>query len=209
MWNDTMPLGELLAATSIQDRSFFARHAADVARDLLGKVIVHGAAAGRIVEVEAYLGTEDLAAHAAAGITSRTRVLWGPPGRAYVYLIYGMYDCLNFVAETDGEPGCALIRALEPLSGVALMRRRRPVAKKREDLCSGPGKLTRALGITRKLYGADVTRPGKFEVRAFAAEAPFTTAVSPRIGISKCLDWPLRFYMAGSRYVSGRVAAGQ
>src|SRR3954452_5201459 len=112
MWNDAMPLSQLIEASSILDRSFYARPAVEVAKALLGKVIVHTAGAGRIVEVEAYLGLSDLAAHAAAGITDRTRVLFGPPGHAYVYLIYGIHECLNIVAEPDGIPGCVLIRAL-------------------------------------------------------------------------------------------------
>jgi DNA-3-methyladenine glycosylase len=153
------------------------------------------------VETEAYLGLDDLAAHASRGITPRTRVLFGPPGHAYVYLIYGMYECLNLVAEPDGVPGCALIRAAEPLAGMALMRRRRPAARRTEDLASGPGKLTRAFGITRRLNGADVTA-GALTVRRPLEEAPFETGVSPRIGIRHCADWPLRFFVRGSAFVS-------
>ena len=118
----------------------------EVARGLLGKVLAHGAAAGIIVETEAYLGRNDLAAHSARGITDRTRVIFGPPGHAYVYFIYGMYDCLNIVAEREGDPGCVLIRALEPVAGVGIMKRRRPAARKAEELASGPGRLTLALG---------------------------------------------------------------
>ena len=104
----------------ILPRSFYARSTVEVARDLLGKVLVHGPTAGIIVETEAYLGGEDQAAHSARGLTQRTRVIFGPPGHAYVYLIYGMYECLNLVAERDGRPGCVLIRALQPVSGVEL-----------------------------------------------------------------------------------------
>jgi DNA-3-methyladenine glycosylase len=202
MWNDTMPPSRLVETSSILDAAFYARPAVEVARSLLGKVVVHGGAAGRIVEVEAYLGLSDLAAHASAGITDRTRVLFGPPGRAYVYLIYGMYDCLNFVAEPDGTPGCVLIRALEPLCGVEAMRRRRPAARRRVDLCSGPGKLTAAMGITRVLNRADVTAPGDFVVRGMAVEPPVEIDTSSRIGITKCADWPLRFFVPGSPFVS-------
>ena len=172
-----------------------------MARECLGKVIVHGSTAGRIVEVEAYLGLKDLAAHASRGITGRTRVIFGPPGYAYVYFIYGMYDCLNFVAEQDRTPGAVLIRALEPLSGLAAMQRRRPKARRVEDLASGPGKLTLALGITRKLNGADLVE-GPITVRRLRDEPAFETAEGPRIGIRHCADWPLRFWIKGNRFVS-------
>jgi DNA-3-methyladenine glycosylase len=176
-----------------------------VARDCLGKILVHGSAAGRIVEVEAYLGTEDRAAHAWRGPTDRTRVIFGPPGHAYVYFIYGMYECLNFVAEPEGMAGCVLIRALEPLAGLAIMRRRRArwsgSATRVEDLASGPGKLTIAMGITRKLNGADLVA-GPLEVRRPLDEPPVEIAVTPRIGITHCADWPLRFVIAGNRFAS-------
>lgn len=202
MWNDPILLPRLLQTSSILDEGFYARPAVDVAKDLLGKVIVHRAAAGRIVEVEAYLGLADLAAHAAAGITARTRVLFGPPGRAYVYLIYGIHECLNLVAEPDGVPGCVLIRALEPLCGLALMRKRRPAARKPANLCSGPGKLTAALGITRSLNGVNVTASGGLVVRRLTNETRFKFSTSPRIGITKCADWPLRFYLTDSSFLS-------
>src|SRR5579885_1896801 len=133
----------------ILPRSFYARPTIEVARGLLGKLLVHGKTAGMIVETEAYLGGEDLAAHSARGITARTRVIFGPPGHAYVYFIYGMYECLNLVCEQEGKAGCVLIRALEPLAGVEKMQQRRPKAHSPRDLASGPGKLTLALGITR------------------------------------------------------------
>jgi len=182
-------------------RAFYERPTAEVARDLLGKVLVHGAAAGTIVETEAYLGRGDLAAHAARGITDRTRVIFGPPGHAYVYLIYGMYECLNIVAEPEGQPGCVLIRALEPLAGEAAMQRRRPGARRSEDLASGPGKLTRAMGITRAHNGADLTR-GPVRVCQPSAPRPVEIEVTPRIGIRHCADWPLRFVLRGSRFAS-------
>lgn len=182
-------------------RAFYRRPTVEVARELLGKVLVHGAAAGRIVETEAYLGLADLAAHASRGVTPRTRVIFGPPGHAYVYFIYGRYECLNLVAEPDGRPGCVLIRAIEPLEGVELMRRRRPAARSVEDLASGPGKLTLAMGITRTQNGVDVTR-GDLVVRELPDERPFEIAVTPRIGIRHCADWPLRFLVRGSRFVS-------
>ncbi len=202
-WQDPIPIESLLASSSILPASFYEREPERVARDVLGKILVHGRTAGRIVEVEAYLGLEDLAAHASRGLTNRTRVLFGPPGHAYVYLIYGVYECLNLVTEPEGKPGCVLIRALEPLSGLERMRKRRPAARKVEDLCSGPGKLTLAMDITRRLNGAPVTN-GDLTVRAPAARQPFDVAVSPRIGITHSADWPLRFYVAGNRFVSKR-----
>ena len=153
-----IPFPDCDPKSKILPREFYSRPTIEVARDLLGKVIVHGDTAGMIVEVEAYLGGDDLASHSARGITDRTRVIFGPPGHAYVYLIYGMYDCLNLVAEKDGTPGCVLIRAVEPISGLDIMHQRRPAARRVEDLASGPGRLTLALGITRAANGADVTR---------------------------------------------------
>src|SRR5688572_18058514 len=139
---------------AILPRRFYSRSTTDVAKDLLGKVLKHGDTAGIIVETEAYLGGDDLASHSARGLTSRTRVIFGPPGHAYVYLIYGMYECLNIITEPDGVAGCVLIRAIEPVAGLDIMKRRRPVAKSPRDLASGPGKLTLAMGITRDLNGA-------------------------------------------------------
>jgi len=185
----------------VLDRDFYTRPAVEVARDCLGKILVHGKTAGRIVETEAYLGVEDRAAHAWRGITDRTRVIFGPPGHAYIYFIYGMYECLNFVAEPEGQAGCVLIRALEPLAGIATMRRRRPKAKAIEYLANGPGKLTLAMGITRKLNGADLTKSA-LQIRRSRIEAPIEVKVTERIGITHCADWPLRFVIAGNGFVS-------
>lgn len=154
-----------------------------------------------IVETEAYLGTDDLAAHSSRGITDRTRVIFGPPGHAYVYFIYGMYECLNLVVESEGTPGCVLVRALEPVAGIPIMKRRRPTARRLEDLASGPGKLTLAMGITRADNGADVTQ-GALVVREPAEGGAFDIDVTPRIGIRQCVDWPLRFVIRGSSFVS-------
>ncbi|HEY6393724.1 MAG TPA: DNA-3-methyladenine glycosylase, partial [Bryobacteraceae bacterium] len=115
-----------MGGSDVLSRDFYARPAVDVARDCLGKVLVHGKTAGRIVETEAYLGVDDRAAHAWRGVTDRTRVIFGPPGHAYIYFIYGMYECLNCVAEPAGQAGCVLIRAVEPLAGITGMQRRRP-----------------------------------------------------------------------------------
>ena len=183
-------------------RAFYDRATVEVAKELLGKVLVHGETAGRIVETEAYLGRDDLAAHSARGITDRTRVIFGRPGHAYVYFIYGMYECLNLICEPEGTPGCVLIRALEPVAGMDIMRERRPAARKVEDLASGPGKLTLAMGITRALNGADVTRGALVVCEPRDARA-VDVMVTPRIGITKCADLPLRFYERGNRFVSG------
>jgi DNA-3-methyladenine glycosylase len=182
-------------------RRFYCRHTVEVAHDLLGKVLRHGKTAGVIVETEAYLGGDDLASHSARGITDRTRVIFGPPGHAYVYLIYGMYDCLNIVADKEGIPGCVLVRAIEPLEGLDIMQKRRPAARKIEQLASGPGKLTLALGISRALNGADVTE-GPITIHEPQDSSPLETVTTPRIGINVCVDWPLRYYIRGNRYVS-------
>jgi DNA-3-methyladenine glycosylase len=191
-----MPLGRILP------RAFYERPTIDVARDLLGKVLVHGPVAGLIVETEAYLGGDDLASHSARGVTGRTRVIFGPPGHAYVYFIYGMYDCLNIVVEPDGQPGCVLVRALEPLAGLEIMRKRRPAAKRTEDLASGPGKLTLAMAITRAHNGANLTH-GPLVLRSPLEAHHLDIDVTPRIGITHCADWPLRFVIRGNRFVSG------
>jgi DNA-3-methyladenine glycosylase len=185
----------------ILPRRFYDRPTIDVARDLLGKVLIHGATGGIIVETEAYLGLKDAASHAYRGVTERNKVMFGPPGFTYVYFIYGMYECVNVVCEPEGKAGAVLIRAVEPLIGVELMKIRRPGAKRLRDVASGPGKLTIALGITRALNGADLTR-GPLIVRDRRGAAPFETAVGPRIGITKCADWPLRFMITGSDFIS-------
>lgn len=173
-------------ASLVLPRSFYARPAAEVARDLLGCVIIHGRKRARIVEAEAYPGRNDPASHSYRGLTNRTRVLFGPPGHAYVYLIYGMHECLNFVTQPDGEAGCVLIRAVEPVAGVKLAT-------------NGPGRLTRALGITREQYGADLTR-GRLRVAYGEHSEP--VASGPRIGIGLYPDLPLRFWLRGNGFVS-------
>lgn len=202
-----MTLSRLLSKTRRIERTFFNRPAAQVARGLLGTYVVHRLGgcelAGRIVETEAYLGVGDRSAHFARGVTERTRVIFGPPGHAYVYLSYGMHECLNLVAEPDGQPGCVLIRALEPVCGIEEMQRRRPKAKRLHDLASGPGKLTQAMGITREHYGADVTR-GPLQVRLPKAPEAFEIQTATRIGISVSRELPLRFFIKGNPHVSVR-----
>jgi DNA-3-methyladenine glycosylase len=192
---------DLIQESTVLPRDFYSRPAIEVARDCLGKILVHGKTAGRIVEVEAYLGVDDRAAHAWRGVTDRTRVIFGEPGHAYVYFIYGMYECLNFVAEPAGQAGAVLIRALEPVAGIATMRRRRPTAKRDEDIANGPGKLTLAMGITRKQNGADLTA-STLQVRSLRVEPAIEILTTPRIGITHCADWPLRFLIADNRFAS-------
>jgi DNA-3-methyladenine glycosylase len=197
--NKTMRFGPILK------RAFYDRPTIDVARDLLGKILVHGPTAGTIVETEAYPGGDDFASHSARGITPRTRVIFGPPGHAYVYFIYGTYQCLNLVCEPDGTAGCVLIRALEPLAGIEIMQSRRPSARKPQDLASGPGKLTLAMAITLQHNGVDVTR-GSLVVREPIEKRRFEIQTTPRIGISQCVDAPLRFLIAGNHSVSRSAA---
>ena len=203
----TQPLTfrRLLTATRLLDRSFYDRPTIDVAPDLLGKVIVHKVAgqivAARIVETEAYLGKGDLAAHSSRGRTTSTRVIFGPPGHAYIYLCYGQYECLNLITEPDDRAGCVLIRAAEPLLGIDEIQRRRPNAQRPRDLTSGPGKLTLALGITRLRNGDDVTR-GALTVRAMLRPKPFEIVTTTRVGISVSRDLPCRFYIKDNDFVS-------
>lgn len=196
---------DIITTSRVPGRSYFARPTEQVARDLLGTVLVHdlrdGLTAGRIVETEAYLGQDDHAAHSSAGLTPRTKVIFGPPGHAYVYRIYGMYCCLNVVAGPDGVPGCVLIRAVEPLAGIELMRSRRPAARKLTDLASGPGKLTAAFSIGMDLYGADLL-DGPLTIRVPEPRRAPIVRSSRRIGISKSEELDLRFFIADNEYVS-------
>lgn len=197
-------------------RSFFNRDPPIVARALLGKVVVRRKGrkvlAGRIVEVEAYLGAGDLAAHAAAGRTARNAVLFGPPGHAYVYFIYGMYYCLNFSCLPDGEAGGVLIRALEPLAGLAEMAKARGIkdldfqsVRDLRKLASGPGRLCEALSITRPRDNAkDVVSPrSDLQVLEEAGRSRAgKVVVTPRIGIVKSAHMPLRYAIDGNEFVS-------
>ena len=198
---DSLPLRRLLRETRAIHLGFFERPATELARLLLGCALLHGDTAGMIVETEAYLGLTDLAAHASRGRTERTRVLFGPAGHAYVYFIYGMHECLNVVADREGEPGCVLIRALQPLCGVAQMYERRRWRGPVTGLTNGPGKLTQALAITRENYGQRLDR-GNLRLRRWREQPDFKIAVTPRIGITECADWPLRFIWAGNPCLS-------
>jgi DNA-3-methyladenine glycosylase len=180
--------------------AFYDRPVVEVARALLGCIVRHGETAGVIVETEAYHQSEP-ACHAYVGLTARTQVLFGPPGRAYVYRSYGIHALLNAVCEPEGVGAAVLIRALEPLDGVELMRARRGVERV-EDLCSGPGKLSQALGIGLELNGTDLaTGPIAVEARPPGWET-VREAVGTRIGITKAAELPWRFCAAGSRSVS-------
>jgi DNA-3-methyladenine glycosylase len=181
-------------------RAFYDRSVHDVARDLVGCVVRHGETAGRIAETESY-HMEEPACHAYAGVTSRTRTLFGPPGYAYVYFSYGIHSLLNAVAEEEGVGAAVLIRALEPVDGIELMRERRRGARE-EELCNGPGKLTQALGIGLSLNGTSLA-DGPIEIlrREPGAREP-RIVIGERIGISKAADLPWRFCDADSRHVS-------
>ena len=204
-WENFYSYSELLTETASLSLEEFGKPAAEAARDLLGCVLVHEQTAGMIVETEAYLGLEDRAAHASRGRTKRTEILFGPPGHAYVYFIYGMHECLNVVADRDGSPGCVLIRALQPLCGIEAMRERRRWPGAVCGLTNGPGKLTRALAITRALYGARLDT-GELTVRRWRKRPSLEIAATPRIGITQCADWPLRFVWAGHPCLSRRAA---
>lgn len=181
-------------------RRFFARRADVVARALLGQVLVVGERAGVIVETEAYLGPDDLASHARFGLTSRNAVMFGPGGVSYVYLIYGMYDMFNVVSGRDGEPSAVLVRAAEPVRGVD----GGPKAAR------GPGKLTRALGITRaRHHGLDLTASRDIYLARGAAVSATRVARGPRVGVDYAGTWaaaPLRFWVDGHPAVSRAVS---
>ncbi|MBM3877837.1 MAG: DNA-3-methyladenine glycosylase [Verrucomicrobia bacterium] len=176
-------------------REFYDRDTVSVARDLLGKLLVHRRASrdlvGRIVETEAYLGPHDLAAHSCRGLTERTRVMFGPPGHAYVYLVYGMHHCMNVVTEPAGHGAAVLLRAVEPVRGIT--RR-----------SSGPGLLCRAMEIDRRLNARDLTT-GSFFIADSARADSFAVTRRPRVGVDYAGHWArrlLRFYIRGNAFIS-------
>jgi len=195
--------------------SFYGRDVVTVSRDLLGKVLVRQEGrrirAGRIVEVEAYLGIDDPAAHSAAGKTARNFVLFGPPGRAYIYFIYGNHYCLNVSCEPDGKAGGILIRALEPLAGLELMAAARAIEgdltklAQRRSLTSGPGRLAEAFDITRERDNDKDVTAVKSDLRIVDdGFRPEKIGVTPRIGITKAAQEELRFVVSGNAFVSGK-----
>ena len=188
-------------------QAFYDRDTEQVARDLLGCIVAcrspEGLTSGRIVETEAYLGPHDPACHAVAGITNRTRWLFGPPGVAYVYFIYGVHWCLNAVTREEGHGSAVLIRAVEPVLGVEIMRKRRGIERDR-DLTNGPGKLCQAMGITGEHNGLPLAN----SALTFHPGAPLpdeAVAVTPRIGITKAAEWPLRWVVRESAFLSRRA----
>ncbi len=177
-------------------RRFYDRNTLEVAHDLLGKLLVHRVQGqtrvGRIVEVEAYLGPQDLAAHTSKGLTPRTRAMFGPPGHVYVYLIYGMHHCMNVVTEPEGTGTAVLLRALEPVAGIGPNTR-------------GPGRLCKAMGIDLRHYGADLCSRTLFIAPPPNPENPLDIVARPRVGVDYAGEWAdklLRFYIQGNAYIS-------
>jgi len=195
-------------------RDFFERHPSIVARALMGKVLQRRMASGeilsgRIVEAEAYLGADDAAAHAAAGKTPRNAVLFGPAGHAYVYFTYGMHYCMNISCQPDGRAGCVLLRALEPLQGEEQMAQLRGMAAldhaKRKLLASGPGRLCQALGISRERDNGKDLISGDCDLQVLDdGFRPGKVLRTTRVGITRSTELPLRFLLAGNRFVSGK-----
>ncbi len=211
-----VPASAITAAKPLL-RKFFDRDPRAVATNLLGKLLIRRQGvrvmAGRVVETEAYMGVTDAAAHSAAGITSRNAVLFGPPGYAYVYLIYGNHFCLNVSCMPEGDAGCVLFRALEPVTGLQEMSRYRhlvlppePRTAQLKALSSGPGRLAQALAISRmRDNGKDLTDPKGSDLwLADDGFRPEQVAITPRIGITKAKEEPLRFLISGNPFVSGK-----
>lgn len=190
-------------------RSFYRRHPAEVAPELLNKILLRDdGRAARIVEVEAYAGSEDPAAHSFRGMTARNATMFGEAGHLYVYFTYGMHWGSNAVCGEVGEGLGVLLRAAEPLQGIERMRVLRPAARRDRDLASGPGKLSQAFGITRELDGADlVTGAGGIAIVSDGTPPPDDPVVGPRIGISRAVEFPWRWHVSESLHVSMRGLA--
>ena len=194
----------------ILSRDFYDRDTEIVSRELLGAFLEcdtdEGRASGVIVETEAYIGEHDAACHAASGRTRRTEPLYGPAGNAYVYFIYGMHWCINAVTRAEGLPSAVLIRALEPLEGLELMRLRRSRARSDRDLTNGPGKLCAALGVDSRMNGLSLQRR-PVVIRAGEPVSDDDVEVTPRIGISVAAEWPLRYFVRDNPFVSRAPAS--
>ena len=205
MTRDAAPPARRARLGSPLPARFYDRPTELVARELLGAVMQCTSAGvttiARIVETEAYLGPHDPACHAVAGLTPRTAQLFGPPGLAYVYFIYGMYWCFNAVTRERGHGSAVLVRAVHPIAGVDVMRRRRPRARRDKDLTNGPGKLCIAMGITGSLTGTSL-RDGPVVIRSGAPVPDDAVVVTPRIGITRAAEWPMRFLVRDDPYVS-------
>ena len=202
---DAAPTARRLRVGPPLPARFYNRPTELVARDLLGAVLhcttADGVTVARVVETEAYLGPDDPACHAVAGLTPRTAHLFGPPGMSYVYFIYGMYWCFNAVTRERGHGAAVLVRAVHPTGGIALMRRRRAHVRRDRDLTNGPGKLCLAMGITGAMSGTPL-RNGPVVLRAGEPVPDEAVVITPRIGITRAADWPLRFFVRDDPYVS-------
>lgn len=181
--------------------NFYSRDSNVVAKELLGKILVKGETGGRIVETEAYYGPDDPASHASSGRSQRNEVMFGPAGRTYVYLCYGMYYLLNITTRKEGEPGAVLIRAIEPRKGIEEMKERRGT-KDAKNLTNGPGKLTMAMDIDKEHNNIDITKKDSLIKVLDSKEEPENIGESGRIGISEGEDMDLRFFIESSDYLS-------
>jgi len=205
MTRDAAPSARRSRLGSALPARFYDRPTELVARELLGTVLQcttpDGVTRARIVETEAYTGPDDPACHAAAGLTSRTAPLFGPPGLAYVYFIYGMYWCFNAVTRERGHGAAVLVRAVHPLDGIELMRRRRARTRRDRDLTNGPGKLCQAMCISGAMNATSL-RSGPIRIRAAEPVSDEDVVITPRIGITRAADWPLRFFVRDDPFVS-------
>jgi len=195
---------------NVLNRSFYCRNTLTVAKQLLGKLLVRelpeGKVAGKIVEVEAYRGSDDPASHAYKGKTQRNQIMFGEGGYAYIYFIYGKHFCLNVTTEKVGVPGAVLIRAVEPVYGIEIMKRKRRTENVK-SLTNGPGKLTQAMDITVELNGWDLTRGEKLYICDLDVVEPFEVVSSGRIGVKAGADKPWRFFIKGNLFVSKRIGS--